>query len=120
MKLHQRLLMKLGSISYGRARVFLYRKAGMKIGEKVQISSGLYVDRPEGVIIGDNCFINHFVHFHNGADPEATITIGNNVFLGPEIKFICASHKLGDIDKPELIMTAQVAPRKIAVNTILV
>ena len=36
----------------------------MKIGNNVQIASGIHVDRPEGVIIGDNCFIYHHVHFH--------------------------------------------------------
>ena len=99
MKIYQRILIKLGSFTNGRTRVLLYRKAGMKIGDNVQIASGIHVDRPEGVTIGNNCFINHFVHFHNGANPEATIKIGNNVFLGPEVKFICASHEIGDSNK---------------------
>lgn len=99
MNLYKRVLLKLGSFTNGRTRVFLYKKAGMRIGNNVQIASGIHVDRPEGVTIGDNCFINHYVHFHNGANPEATITIGNNVFLGPEVKFICATHEMGDSDK---------------------
>lgn len=99
MKLYKRLLIKLGSISSSRTRIYLYRKAGMKIGNNVQIASGIHVDRPEGVIIGDNCFINHFVHFHNGANPEANITLGNNVFLGPEVRFICATHEIGNAEK---------------------
>ena len=96
MKFYKRLLIKLGSLTNGRIRVALYRKAGMKIGSNVRIASGIHVDRPEGVIIGDNCFINHFVHFHNGANHETTISIGNNVFLGPEVTFICATHEIGD------------------------
>ena len=96
LKVYKRLLIKLGSITSGRIRVFLYRKAGMKIGNNVQIASGIHVDRPEGISIGNNCFINHFVHFHNGANPAAKITIGDNVFLGPEVKFVCATHEIGD------------------------
>lgn len=95
MKLTQRFLLSLGHIVPMRYRPFFYRLSGMKIGQNTRISKGLYVDRPEGVVIGDNCFLNHFVHLHNGADSSTYIKIGNNVFIGPEAMFFCASHKIG-------------------------
>lgn len=76
-------------------RIPVYRLAGMKIGRGTKITRGLYVDRPNGVIIGEDCFINHFCHLHNGASSSATITFGNNVFIGPEVKFFCATHEIG-------------------------
>ena len=59
----------------------------MKIGKSTRISKGFYVDRPEGISFGDNCFVNHFVHLHNGADPKSIISFGNNDYIGPEVTF---------------------------------
>ena len=94
MKTVRRLLFTLGGFLPMRLRIGIYRLSGMKIGNGTKITKGIYVDRPDGVIIGDNCFFNHFVHLHNGADPNTTITFGNNVFVGPEAKFFCASHEI--------------------------
>lgn len=76
-------------------RFALYRAAGMKIGKGTRITGGFYVDRPDGVIVGENCFFNHYVHLHNGADPNTKIVFGNNIFIGPETNFFCASHDIG-------------------------
>ena len=95
MKTLRRLLVMIGNLLPMKIRIALYKMAGMRIGKGTKISKGLYVDRPDGIIIGDNCFINHFVHLHNGASPRAFITFGNNVFIGPEVKFFCASHGIG-------------------------
>ena len=95
MKTLKRLLVMIGSLFPMKIRISLYRLSGMRIGEGTKISRGLYIDRPDGIIIGDHCFINHYVHLHNSASPQATITIGNNVLIGPEVKFICASHEIG-------------------------
>ena len=95
MKAYQRAFMSTGKIFPNQLRISLFRKAGMMIGINTRITHGFFVDRPEGVVIGDNCFLNHFVHMHNGADPNTTIRIGNRVFVGPEVKFICATHEIG-------------------------
>ena len=99
MKLWQRMLMIIGDSVPISLRIKCYKLAGMKIGSNPDISFGFYVDRPEGVVIGNNCFLNHFVHLHNGNDKSATIVFGNDVYIGPEARFICASHEIGDEKK---------------------
>lgn len=95
MRISKRLLMSVGSILPIKLRLSLYRAAGMIIGSNTRITQGFYVDRPEGVEIGNHCFLNHFCHMHNGADDETRIILGNDVFIGPEVNFICASHDIG-------------------------
>ena len=95
MRLKQRILMKIGAIMIPRFRNYYYRLAGMRIGENTRVTSGLHIDRPEGIAVGNDTFINHFVHFHNGIDENTSIVIGDNVFIGPEVKFFCASHQMG-------------------------
>lgn len=75
----RRLLFSLGGLFPMRLRISLYRLSGMRIGRGTQITKGMYVDRSDGIIIGENCFFNHFVHLHNGADTSTRIVIGNNV-----------------------------------------
>ena len=99
MKLTQRLLMKFGSMVPGKSRIPIYRLSGIKIGNKTNISLGFYVDRPEGVELGNNCFLNHFVHLHNGTDSDSRIILGNGVFVGPEVRFICENHEIGPESK---------------------
>ncbi len=99
MKLYQRILLKIGLSLPNKFRVMCFLGTGMKIGHNTVITGGFYVDRPEGVRIGENCFLNHFVHMHNGIDKNIIIDIKNNVFIGPEAKLICASHKIGDSNK---------------------
>ena len=67
----------------------------MKIGDQTRITKGFYIDRPDGVTIGTHCFFNHFVHLHNGANKDTTISFGDNVFVGPDASFVCASHQIG-------------------------
>lgn len=95
MNLYQRLLMSFGKIAPQRFRNIFFRIAGMKIGDRTRISGGFYVDRPEGVTIGNHCFFNLFVHLHNGGDKDTTITFGDNVFVGPNVSIVCASHQIG-------------------------
>ena len=95
MNICQRLLMNLGKITPPSFRNKLFRIAGMVIGDRTRITKGFYVDRPEAVIIGTHCFFNHFVHLHNGANKETTISFGDNVFVGPDVSFVCASHQIG-------------------------
>lgn len=68
MRIGQRLLMSVGALLPTEIRLSLYRAAGMIIGSNTRITQGFYVDRPEGVEIGNHCFLNHFCYMHNGAD----------------------------------------------------
>lgn len=95
LKIHQRALMSIGKAFPSKLRIILFRMAGMKIGNNTRITHGFFADRPDGVTIGDNCFLNHFVHLHNGADPDTRINFGNGVFVGPEVKCLCATHEIG-------------------------
>ena len=75
-----RLKVSIGSLSICtlRIRLWLYRSAGMIIGNKTIIRAGFYIDRPCNIFVGDNSFINRFVHIFNGGG-DAKVTIGNNV-----------------------------------------
>ena len=99
MKIWQRFLMGFGNDSPIKIRIKCFKLAGIKIGLNPDISFGFYADRPEGITIGDNCFFNHFIHLHNGNNKSATISFGNNVYIGPESRFICATHEIGKASK---------------------
>lgn len=88
------ILFKLSSKLPSKLRMGLYKLAGMKIGSHTRITQGFYVDRPEDFCIGDYCFLNSFVHCYNGAK-DARILIGDNVYIGPDVKIICISHEMG-------------------------
>jgi len=68
---------------------------GVKIGCNTRVSRGFYIDRPDGLSIGDGCFINYGVHLHCGCDNTIGITIGNSVFIGPDVRVCCATHEFG-------------------------
>ena len=88
--------MRLGAKMPMKIRVKFYKLAGLKIGSSTRITSGFYIDEPKRCHIGSNCFINHFCHIHNGAGENAQVAIDDNVFIGPDVKFICATHEIGD------------------------
>lgn len=94
MTISPRVLMILGSWTR-KHRLALFRKVGMKLGNNVRIAADFFADRPERVSIGNDSFINRFVHMHVGDDKSTSISIGNNVFIGPEVKLICVSHEVG-------------------------
>ena len=95
MRINQRVLMAFGMELPSKLRNQVLRLAGMKIGANTRITPGFYTDRPEGVTIGAHCFFNHYAHLHNGADKDTTITFGDNVFVGPDVSFVCATHQIG-------------------------
>ena len=76
-------------------RIQLLQKSGAVIGEYSSITRGFYIDRPSGLKIGKNVFVNYGCHFHCGADKKHGITVGDNVFIGPDVSFVVASHEIG-------------------------
>ena len=74
--------------------VRIYRALGVKIGNRKEISRGFYIGRCSGFLVCSNSFLNYGVHcYFRGGNSQ--ITIGNNVFIGPEVSMCCASHEIG-------------------------
>lgn len=61
----------------------------------LQISRRCFIERPKQVKFGKNCFVNKFCQFHTGYS-TATIEVGDNVWVGMDVCFICSTHKIGD------------------------
>lgn len=74
-------------------RLFL-QLGGVKIGKNTSVSRGFYVDRPSGLSIGNGCFLNYGVHCHCGGNNVVGISIGNNVFVGPDVRICCSTHEI--------------------------
>ena len=79
-------------ISYGR-RIKLMNRAGSKIEKRCRIRRKIFIDHPTRLVVGENSFINYFCHFHCGISGH--ITIGKNVFIGPDVKLCCVTHEIG-------------------------
>lgn len=92
--MNHRLLLSLASNIPMKFGVRIYRALGVKIGNRTEISRGFYVDRCSGFSVGSNSFLNYGVHCYCGGG-NSQITIGNNVFIGPEVSMCCASHEIG-------------------------
>src|SRR5580658_6662810 len=59
-------------------------------GRSVKISPTAMFKYPEHITIGDNSFINHVCCVW--AAPGGSITIGNDVLLGPGVSIIASNH----------------------------
>lgn len=94
-----------------RVRPVLYRCAGIRIVGRCSIWGPLVV-RPLGgarnISIGEGTFLNTYIRF---GVPQAPVTIGRNVQVGPNVGFETVSHGLvyrpgvgrGDIVRPIVI-----------------
>ena len=51
---------------------------------------------PNMISIGNNSLLNCFCHILFGVNNNATVTIGNNVFIGPNVSILCVTHEIGD------------------------
>lgn len=60
----------------------------------LRIARDCYFDKAKNVIFGKNVFVNRLCQFHVG-DSNAIITIGDSVWVGMDVCFICSSHKIG-------------------------
>ncbi|MEM9003737.1 MAG: DapH/DapD/GlmU-related protein [Cyanobacteria bacterium P01_F01_bin.86] len=71
-----------------------------KLGARVFIDSRVYFRYPSRVFIGSDVSINRGCEFypswHDGKNTR--ISIGNNVRLGPSVKFFSAGHNTNDIN----------------------
>lgn len=69
---------------------------GSKIGN-CKIRRKFFIDHPNRLEVGDGSFINYYCHIHCG--DYGYVTIGDNVFIGPDVKICCVSHEIGDSSK---------------------
>ena len=71
---------------------------GMKIGKGTQISA-VYINWPHQVSVGNNCILEHSIHFKfDGVwQPGPSIILHNDVFVGNGCEFnICGNIKIGN------------------------
>lgn len=72
---------------------------GLHHGSNCEIRRNVFMDRPNQVYIGNNCFINRGCEFHIGYGGVHTIVVEDNVFLGMNVSLICVSHEIGSLEK---------------------
>lgn len=89
------ILLKLAMVCPQKLRMNFLRRSGVEIGKNSSIMRAFYIDRATGLHIGDNTFINYGVHFHCGSSENVKISIGNNVFVGPDTRLCIPSHEIG-------------------------
>ncbi|WP_419767381.1 acyltransferase [Arcobacter sp.] len=76
----------------------IYKIIFNKIGTDFHIDFKTYFRYPSQITIGSNVSINRGCSFYPGYKiKEATITIGDNVAVGPEVTFFAAGHDVNDI-----------------------
>jgi maltose O-acetyltransferase len=78
---------------FNRIRPKLYRLAGLNIGSGTTITGplSLRADTTHKIFIGKNTYFNSETRF---GCQDSTITIGNNVLIGPRVSFESASHNV--------------------------
>ena len=77
---------------------FLFPTLGLKRGRNLRISRIGFIERPKQVYFGNDVFINKFYQFHIGYS-DATITIGDNVWVGMDVCFVIPTHDIGDYNQ---------------------
>jgi maltose O-acetyltransferase len=87
-------LVKLGM----RCRAWRLRLVGGHVGTDVRIATNVYIGVPYKFSIGNNSFINTGTLILAGG--AGTITIGNDVLIGPYVILVSASHRYDLLDRP--------------------
>lgn len=86
------LCQKLNKISYGKTkkREKLIKKIFGTCGKHVRMKPGFYCDKGSNIHVGDNFFANYnLVVLDIG-----TVTIGNNVWIGPGVGIYAVAHPI--------------------------
>ena len=74
---------------------FVFPTYGLIHGRNLVISRRGFIERPKQVRFGNDVFINKYYQFHTGCS-DATIIIGDNVWVGMDVCFVCSTHEIGD------------------------
>lgn len=70
-------------------------KFGLSYKSNLRIARDCFFDRPECVSFGNNVFVNRKCQFHVGSSNDAKIDIGDSVWIGMDVCFICPTHDIG-------------------------
>lgn len=80
-----------------KVRIFLLRLAGISLGSNVTIGSGVEF-KSARVSVGGGSLVNRNCRFYTSEveSGEGTVTIGCKVHIGPDVRFVCFSHEIGE------------------------
>lgn len=95
---NMRLLINLTSFVPVKMRTILYRLSGIKNTKGVSMASRIWSDFPQNVYLSNSGHIGRGTEFHIGYG-NATITIGKNVWIAPNVHLYCCSHIIGCKEK---------------------
>lgn len=74
--------------------VFVMRRLGATIGRATSLDFGVYLKFPWLVRIGHSCSVNRGVEFFGDWFSGCSITLGDNVRVGPHARFFASGHDL--------------------------
>ena len=94
----KRYLVNFASILPQPLRKIVYKLSGFK-ANNLEIRKNVFMDIPDNVKFGKNCFINRDVKFNVGYSREAKIELSENVYVGCNVIFSCVSHEIGNSEK---------------------
>lgn len=77
-----------------RAKQLLYRAAGVSLGRDVKLNSHCFILGKGRVSIGSRTWVGVGTRFF--VPEAATIEIGVNCDIAPDVRFLCGTHALGD------------------------
>lgn len=84
-------------------RLLIFKILIKKIGFRVFIDYKVYFRYPNRVIIGNDVSINRGCEFYPSFyNKKATIQLGNNIRIGPGVKFFTAGHDYKSIQLPDI------------------
>lgn len=63
------------------------------------IARDCFFDRPDRVFFGKDVFINRKCQFHVGNTNHAKIEIGDSVWVGMDVCFVCPTHDVGTTEQ---------------------
>lgn len=68
---------------------------GLDFKSNLRIARDCFFDRPECVLFGNDVFVNRKCQFHVGSSNHAKIVIGDSVWMGMDVCFVCSTHDIG-------------------------
>ncbi len=77
-------------------RLWLYRKLGMSAGKNIKISSGVTIDEPHNLILGNDVSIQHNCYL----SAYGKLVIGNDVSIGHSTSIVTSTHQYVDKELP--------------------
>lgn len=98
MRYLKRYVVNFASIFPQPLRKILYKLSGFKANNS-EIRKNVFMDVPDNVKIGENCFINREVKFNVGFSKKNKIELSDNVYVGCNVMFSCVSHEIGNSEK---------------------